>query len=249
MTSLGTATTVDIGTRAHDVPLTLLIPLGATEQHGPHLPLATDTIIAEAIAVGAAAILGPTVHVAPAVPYGASGEHAGFSGTLSIGTSALTQVLIELGRSATAPGGGPFAAVVFVNGHGGNQDALHAAATVLAGEGRRVRGWWPLLAPSEPRHDAHAGWTETSLLLAIAPQTVRTDRAEAGNVAPLNEVLDALRGGGMRAVSSNGVLGNPAGASADDGHAILATFVDQLCANIRAMTFDLAPAHGEPDVT
>src|SRR3712207_8629966 len=80
----------------------LVVPLGATEQHGPHLPLGTDTVIASALAASLDAV------VAPALPYGSSGEHAGFPGTLSIGREALVHVLVELVRSCG------FARVLFV---------------------------------------------------------------------------------------------------------------------------------------
>src|SRR5205807_5160572 len=79
----------------------LVVPLGSTEQHGPHLPLSTDTDIAVALAERLAARR-PHVVVAPALPYGSSGEHAGFAGTLSIGQAALEHVVIELVRSADA---------------------------------------------------------------------------------------------------------------------------------------------------
>nr|WP_246382356.1 mycofactocin biosynthesis peptidyl-dipeptidase MftE [Prauserella isguenensis] len=201
----------------------LAVPLGATEQHGPHLPLDTDTAIAAALARGLAARV-PDVVVAPAVPYGASGEHAGFPGTLSIGTRALEQVLVELGRSADR-----FRGVVFVNGHGGNVDALRAAVRLLRSEGRRVLAW----APSGRPDDSHAGRTETSVMLRLRPDDVRLDVAEAGATAPLPELLDALRDGGVGAVSANGVLGDPAGASADDGARRLDGWSDDLASAVR----------------
>src|SRR6201994_2355402 len=82
------------------VPPSILIPLGSTEQHGPHLPLDTDTRIAAAVARGAGVRLGAHWLVAPAIAYGASGEHQSFAGTISIGTEALATMLVEYGRAA-----------------------------------------------------------------------------------------------------------------------------------------------------
>ncbi|HET7760889.1 MAG TPA: mycofactocin biosynthesis peptidyl-dipeptidase MftE [Phycicoccus sp.] len=216
MTSaLGGSTWPEVADRAAAL---LAVPLGSLEQHGPHLPLDTDTRIAVALAAALAAAR-PDVVVAPAVAYGASGEHAAFPGTLSIGTAALTTVLVELGRSADV-----FTGVVFVNGHGGNLDAVRAAASTLSGEGRRVLAW----SPSVPGGDAHAGRTETSILLALDPSCVRLDRAAPGATAPLPELIGELRRGGVAAVAANGVLGDPAGASAAEGHDLLAQLGDAL---------------------
>ena len=211
--------------------LLLIVPLGATEQHGPHLPLGTDTVIALALSAALADRLGPALAaLAPALPYGASGEHQGFDGTLSIGTEALTAVLVELARSATPPGGGPFAAVLFVSGHGGNADALRRGVAALRAEGRSVSGWFPRLQGA----DAHAGRTETSLMLHLRPELVRLDRAEPGIVEPLADLLPRLRVVGMRGVSPNGVLGDPTGASAGEGKRIFDALVDDLTAAARA---------------
>lgn len=214
--------------------LTLLVPLGSTEQHGPHLPLDTDTVIAQEVATRAAARNRDGLIVAPSLPYGASGEHAGFPGTLSIGTAALTSVLVELGRSATPPNGGPFARLVFVNGHGGNHTALTDALAILRSEGRDVAAWWPKV----PGGDAHAGHTETSLLLAIAPELVhlpvrnRGTDPFRGNTEPLSSLLEAMRSGGVQAVSPTGILGDATTANAQDGERILSALVDQLTASL-----------------
>jgi creatinine amidohydrolase len=203
---------------------TLLVPLGSTEQHGPHLPFDTDSRIAVAVAVAAADRVDHVV-VAPCVDYGSSGEHQAFAGTLSIGTEALTMVLVELGRSALPP----FARLVFVNGHGGNAPAIHAAVELLVSEGRPVAAWQPDLGAVEPR-DAHAGHTETSLLLALAPDLVQFDRAEVGNTQPLAELASRLTADGVAVVAPNGILGDPRAASADHGRRLFVHLVDSLVA-------------------
>jgi mycofactocin precursor peptide peptidase len=211
---LGNATSIELST----VPPPLLVPLGSTEQHGPHLPLDTDTRIATAVARNAAVRLEHDWLVAPAIAYGASGEHQDFAGTISIGTEALTLLLVEYGRSAACWA----ARVVFVNGHGGNADALTRAVSRLRAEGRDV-GWCPCTAVGG---DAHAGHTETSVLLHISPDDVLTDRWLAGNGAPLPELLPSMRRRGVAAVSRVGVLGDPTTATAVEGKRILDEMVD-----------------------
>jgi mycofactocin system creatininase family protein len=200
----------------------LAVPVGATEQHGPHLPFSTDTEIAEALVAGLAARRDGVV-AAPALPYGASGEHQAFPGTLSIGRDATELLLVELVRSATAT----FARVLLVCAHGGNAEPVERAVARLRGEGRDVLAWWP-----DWHGDAHAGRVETSLMLALAPGRVALEHAAAGNVEPLPALLPALRAGGVRAVSANGVLGDPAGASAADGERLLAAAVRALDAAV-----------------
>ena len=194
-----------------DAGAVLVVPVGATEQHGPHLPVTTDTDIAVAVAEAAAA-LDPSVVVAPPVAYGSSGEHDGFAGTLSLGREATESLLVELGRSASVT----FAHVVLACTHGGNAVPLARALARLADEGHPVTGWWPRW-----EGDLHAGRTETSLMLAIAPDTVRTDRMVAGDLRPADELLPLLRTGGVRSVSASGVLGDPTGATADEGHRLI----------------------------
>jgi mycofactocin precursor peptide peptidase len=197
----------------------LAVPVGSLEQHGPHLPLDTDTRIAVAVAAGLRARC-PHVALAPAVPYGASGEHAGFAGTLVVGHDVLAALLLELVRSARASFGG----VVVVNAHGGNGDALASLSRRSAAEGDDVLVWPATI----PGGDAHAGRTETSLLLAIDPAAVDLERAEAGNREAIETLLPRLRSGGVRPVSSNGVLGDPAGASSEEGWALLESLVNDV---------------------
>ncbi|WP_167106014.1 mycofactocin biosynthesis peptidyl-dipeptidase MftE [Mycobacterium sp. DL592] len=201
---------------------TILIPVGSTEQHGPHLPLDTDTRIATAVASAVADGLdreaAPGEYLlAPAIAYGASGEHEGFPGTVSIGTEVLTSVLVEYGRSAC----GWADRIVFVNGHGGNLEALRSAVTLLRREGRDA-AWSPCVAQDG---DAHAGHTETSVLLHISPADVRTEAWCSGNREPLATLLPQMRNGGVAAVSEVGVLGDPTTATALDGERIFSQMV------------------------
>jgi creatinine amidohydrolase len=201
----------------------LAVPVGSTEQHGPHLALSTDTDIACCLC-DRLAQRRSDVLVAPPIHYGSAGEHAGFAGTLSIGAAVTEELLVELGRSADA-----FAGVVFVSAHGGNAGPVRAAVTRLCSESRRVRAWMPI--PVEG-HDAHAGYTETSVLLAVRPQAVEPASAETGCTEPLDSILPVLRTRGVAAVSPNGVLGDPAGASADEGERILSRWSDLLVADL-----------------
>lgn len=211
----------------------LLVPIGSVEQHGPHLPLATDSMIAAEVCRRTVQVLvaqGVPAALAPCLEYGASGEHEGFDGTMSIGTDALRSVLVELGRSARRW----VRRLVFVSGHGGNVGAMAAAVRLLLAEGSDVA--WTTCA--EPDFDAHAGHAETSLLLAIAPATVRTECAVAGNTASIESLWPALRTGGVSAVSPNGVLGDPSAASAEDGRRMLAALVDRVVDQVLAGRVD-----------
>ena len=133
-------------------------------------------------------------------------------------------MLIEIVRTA----GPEFDRVVVVNGHGGNAYALRAAAAVCEHEGRPLDVWSVRL----PGSDAHAGRTETSLMLAIDPQSVKLERAEAGATEPLEELLPKMMEAGVREVSPNGVLGDPAGASAPEGAELLRSLVADAVAHI-----------------
>jgi creatinine amidohydrolase len=204
----------------------LVVPLGACEQHGPHLPLTTDADIAEGVAARLAAARSDVV-IAPVLAYGSSGEHAGFAGTLSIGFPVTQQLLVELGRSACET----FSRVLFVSTHGGNAGAVGSAVEDLRWEKRDVRAWFPRWGG-----DAHAGRTETSLMLALRPEAVRVGAAEAGRVEPVASLMGELRSGGVSSVSQNGVLGDPSGATAAEGEALLVSAVADLVSLLDAWT-------------
>lgn len=196
----------------------VLVPVGSIEQHGPHLPLDTDTVIAHAVATRAADLLGGWC--APPIAYGSSGEHQSFAGTSSIGTEALSIVVMELARSLRAWAG----RVLLVNGHGGNVAALTAAVDQLVAE-RHAIDWVPCAAPGM---DLHAGRAETSLMLHLRPRSVRLELAERGNSAPLRDLLPHIRQRGIDAVSVNGVLGDPTGSSSEEGRKLFDQMIDRV---------------------
>lgn len=202
----------------------LAVPVGSTEQHGPHLAISTDTDVAVALCERLAGEV-PDVLVAPPVCYGSSGEHREYAGTLSIGQQALELVLVELCRSADA-----FSGVVIVSAHGGNRDAVTRAVSALRSEGRRVCSWSP--SGGDPC-DSHAGRIETSVQLALHPELVKLDHVRAGNVQPLTELMPVLREAGVAAVSPTGVLGDPTEASATLGEQILAAWTADLVSSVR----------------
>jgi mycofactocin precursor peptide peptidase len=204
----------------------LAVPLGATEQHGPHLPLSVDTDLACALVDRLAAARHEIVTMAP-ICVGSSGEHEGFAGTVSIGQQALESLIVELGRSATRT----FDRVLFVSAHGGNAEPLCRAVGRLRRESRDVRAWSP-----DWGGDAHAGRAETSLMLHLSPERVSSELAVAGDTRPISELLPELRRYGVAKVSPNGVLGDPRGASAPEGQALLERALADLCRLVAAWT-------------
>ncbi|SDZ13830.1 mycofactocin biosynthesis peptidyl-dipeptidase MftE [Herbiconiux ginsengi] len=233
---------------------TVLLPIGSTEQHGPHLPFDTDAVIARSVAgvVGERMLAaGEAVVLAPVLAYGASGEHQSFAGTISIGHEALRFVLIELVRSLSSWA----ARTVIVNGHGGNVPTLASAVPQLRAENHRV-AWLPCAvspaaAPGPdadaragsglPAPDAHAGRIETSLMLHLAPTAVTLPLPLPGNTEPMSELLPLMAAGGVAAVSPSGILGDPTGANAAEGAAL----VDAMVADaLRRIAADAPDARG-----
>lgn len=216
----------------------VLIPLGSTEQHGPHLPFSTDTVIAQSVAQSVAGELIPAgvrTTVAPALAVGASGEHQSFAGTISMGHEALGRVVIEIARSVKtwAP------RLVFVNGHGGNAPTLLTACKQLRAEDHQVM--W--VACGVPGQDAHAGREETSLMLLLDPTSVRMELAVPGAQEPLRELMPTLREAGVQAVSTSGVLGNPMGATAREGSDLMRRMSGEIVAQVFAAWPELDPGH------
>ena len=223
---------------------TLLIPVGAWEQHGAHLPLATDSLIAERLCLSVAEKARESVVqivVAPTVTITASDEHRDFAGTLSLGTDNTASALTALVRSAWWA-----RTVIIVNGHGGNADALQMTRTHLTkthlekmntpdstpgGDTQTVLMWWPRTPVSflpAMAADLHAGHIETSVMLHQFPDLVRMSAAECGATGDVDTLTAGMRAQGLRGVSDNGVIGDPTSASADDGRVIWNTWIDDL---------------------
>jgi creatinine amidohydrolase/Fe(II)-dependent formamide hydrolase-like protein len=177
-------TTVEIGALNKD-PGVLLLPIGAIEQHGPHLPVQTDAEIVSHVLAMALAALPDSVRAwaLPTLPYGKSNEHTGFSGTFSLSAVTLLAVLRDIADGAKASG---FLRMAFVNGHGGNMAVLDVAARdIRAATGLMCFNIAPHvlveppfeLDPRERRLGFHAGEIETSVMLALTPELVHMDKA------------------------------------------------------------------------
>jgi len=223
---------------------TVVLPLGATEQHGPHLPLGTDTIRASALAERLAERLGPGFLVAPELPFGCSDEHAGFPGLLGLQHETLARVIADLARRLTGWG---VRRLVLLSAHGGNGEALDLALALLRRElpdlAVRTNGDLETIAPvllEVARRDGipanalglHAGEGETSEMLHLRPDLIRSKDSAPGFTGDMEAVLDELREGGLRAVTEEGVLGDPTSAEAGRGARYLDVLADDLAALI-----------------
>lgn len=213
-----------------------LAPLGAVEQHGPHLPLSTDAIIAEEIAIRGAAGTDADVLILPTSHIGKSTEHLDYPGTLTLSTETLLHFWTEIGESVARTG---LRKIVFVNAHGGQPQVMQIVAREL-----RVRcgmlavsaNWWEcgypdgLLGSEEAEHGIHGGQSETSVMLHLRPELVRMDHAEdfrpsSVDVHASNKVL-RLTGAPAAAWMAQdlhpaGVAGNASVATAETGKQIV----------------------------
>lgn len=200
----------------------LILPLGSWEQHGPHLPLDTDSVIISHVIDESLAHPSIGSHqflCAPLLPITASDEHAGFAGGLSTGTEALVSAVVAICRSASEWSAG----TIIANGHGGNFDALQHISSALTFE-EILHSVWSL--PSYVNGDMHAGHTETSLMMHIAPQLVRTEHI--AELEPTQATVNDLRTKGVHGVSTSGVIGNPRTATPDHGKLVLNLYVNSL---------------------
>ncbi|MBO0688813.1 MAG: mycofactocin biosynthesis peptidyl-dipeptidase MftE [Candidatus Dormibacteraeota bacterium] len=215
---------------------TVLLPLGSTEQHGPHLPLGTDAVIATEVALRAARRLGRTL-VAPVLPIGCSDEHRDFPGMLSVDHETLTALILDVCRRLLERDLRP---VVF-SAHGGNGRALQRAAGIMGPRGLVIRpelefspaAFLATLGVGVTRSGVHAGLAETSMMLASDPSLVREERYQTGYVGDLEAIWKVLTTRGLRAATPNGVLGDPSGSTAERGEACLDAWADSVAWLIR----------------
>lgn len=223
-------------------------PIGAVEQHGPHLPLITDALHAEVIAATAVESLPDdcNIWVLPTLHYGKSTEHLGRSGTIAMSANTLMSVCMDLGESLAASG---FRKLVFVNGHGGQPSLLDVVARDIRHQtGLEVFPVMPMRFPSPPEvdrtedgFDIHGGYGETSIMMAIAPELVHHDRAFPDGQTAAAEFAKykhlTLEGVLPTAwltddISDSGTVGDPTNANADVGKALLASAAEQLAESL-----------------
>jgi creatinine amidohydrolase len=208
-----------------------VLPIGATEQHGPHLGTGTDTLLAERVALEAARLTGDVV--LPALPYGCSlGHTARWPGTLSLQPATMTAALVEIGRWVHASG---FRKFVLVNGHATNGPPAQSALLQLRHELPDLRpafiSIFDLTAEVSAcyRRDApdfHANEAETSLVLHLAPDHVSADAA----VDEPDRTIDRVLVYPMPAVTASGVVGRPSEATAGRGGELFERLVRALAA-------------------
>ncbi len=235
---LGELTWPEAKKRFKEVDVALL-PVGAIEQHGPHLPLDTDAFDAEYLAHRVAeACSSPKPLVLPLIPYGVSYHHDDFSGTISINPDTLSRLVIEIGMGAARHG---ITKLVIINGHGGNMPALNYAAQIInrdahiftcvdTGESSDT----DIEAVTETPNDVHAGEIETSTAMAVRSEMVRTSAIRKFiprfSIRYLN--FSSKRGVSWYShtskISPTGVMGDPTKATAEKGKQIWQVMISNL---------------------
>jgi creatinine amidohydrolase len=222
----------------------LIIPLGATEQHGPHLPVGTDTLLVETIAERALLALRDSLPavLAPTLPLGSSAHHVPFGGTLSLTSLSFYRVLMDIGRSAASGG---FRRMFFLNGHGGNHELAQVAARDLGLELPIAVGagsWWAmayeaLIAAGSPtirNIPGHAGGFETAAMMAMAAHLVREQppirQDQPAESPPFRSDYRTEIHGSWNAM--DGFTDNPADATAELGVRFLTVAVAKVAADL-----------------
>ncbi len=226
----------------------LVLPTGAIEQHGPHLPLATDTLTSNLLLGRALELLPAALHIyaLETVCYGKSNEHVGFPGTLSMSAATYMAVLHDIGASVAAAG---FKKLLLFNTHGGNSALNDVMARDLRAEfglrtfhmGGSAGAGYEGLSAQEAKYGFHAGEVETAWLLAAAPELVDTSAYTANYIARLEDesILSPERGAVnfawlTRDIAASGVLGDPRPATAEKGEKWIAACAAKAAAALEA---------------
>ncbi len=205
---------------------TVVIAFGATEQHGPHLPLATDALIGDHLAW----LVGERLDafVAPTVRIGCSEHHLEFPGTLSVSEDTFHGLVADVVRSLARGG---FRRIILLPTHGGNFGPLSSALDKLGPiDGIEIRALTDLgalftvaqLGAEEhgvpvAEGGLHAGEWETSMIISIHPELVHLERGAPGYTGDMESAVGAIFGSGVHSISENGVIGDPSQASAAHG--------------------------------
>ncbi|MDR3737564.1 MAG: creatininase family protein [Terracidiphilus sp.] len=235
----------------------LVLPTAAVEQHGHHLPLATDTLINNLLLGKALAKIEPelAIYALPPVCYGKSNEHIGFPGTLSVSAQTFMAVVRDLGASIAASG---FKKVALYNTHGGNTSLVDVMArdlraefglrtfTLFGSPGAKFEG----VSEQERTYGFHAGEIETAFLLHATPELVHTDEYTANYIARIDDGAVLKPEGSpanfawlTRDIAPSGVLGDPTAATAEKGE----RWSDDASARIAELLvamYHFTPRHG-----
>jgi creatinine amidohydrolase len=225
-----------------------VLPLGATEQHGPHLPLSVDTVLVEGVLNAALTHLAATdpVLVLPTQTVGLSTEHTAFAGTLHLSPQTLIQVWCDIGASVARAG---VKKLLMFNAHGGNVGLMDVVARELRAQHGLIVyscSWYNLpldasvvaqFSAEEHRFGIHAGDIETSMMLALSPECVDMAQARdfasasqerAKHFAILGNGKSAKLGWHMQDYSPHGAVGNASAATAAKGEALVQSAGEQL---------------------
>jgi creatinine amidohydrolase/Fe(II)-dependent formamide hydrolase-like protein len=237
--AVGDLTSPEVGSALREGSI-LCLPMGSMEQHGPHLPLNTDTVLADAFTTRIVERWGETYDLwrLPSISLGLSREHDWAAGTLSLSVSGLTGILRDLCREIVRAL--PARNLLIVNGHGGNRGILEALGRELRGDFGLNLGALHLGAMISPvtagaLPEIHAGKDETSVMLALAPSLVRRERIRDLEVTPDGEAIRAAIldpamswpwSSGDKRIADMGVIGDAASASAEHGNAIVSRVVE-----------------------
>jgi creatinine amidohydrolase len=210
----------------------VIIPLGSIEQHGPHLPVTTDILIAEYMANQISKKI--PAYVMPGIPYGVSYEHESFF-NISISSDLLSELLTQVCISLAENG---FRSIIILNGHHGNMGVVQYVPQKVASKNPKLNvfsiNYWNLIE----REFDHAGFVETSLMLSINPKLVQMNKAKPGysDKKRLHATYSTfLNNPSSFKITKNGVWGDPTKANSSDGRKIMSTAIKNIIRSIKEL--------------